>query len=354
MKHRFPLLYELGRAAHVSTNVGNALDSDQSATQDELRAEMIASRCPIGQTGMIFPWYREARSMTATEPSEGGSTVGNQVLDIGAGLRERLVLEALGARVFGGLRENVRFGLPNTLISADWKSENADAPDGSYTFRGIDLSPKRVTAYLDVSWQLLIQGPASENHIRTELMAALAEEIQRKAIAGSGANNQPLGIINTPGIGSVVGGTNGAAPDYDDITELEYLVGHSHEGEKTGWLISSLGRRKLRRTAMFASGSQPIWPVDQARALLGHPAGVTDSVPDTLTKGSANASCSAIIHGEFTELLIGLWGPGVSVSVTPVGGHLNGKTRFVATAYVDSGVRAPEAFAAMKDALCAA
>lgn len=350
---KFPNLFELGRSIGVSTaGINISLSREQRDAQAHLGEQFLQG--PAKPAGIIYPWAtKESRALTATGGDGGGNLVGTDVIDIGSALRARLVLEKLGARVYGGLRSEALFPFPSSQINAEWKSENAEAPNGSFTFRALSLAPKRVTAYLDVSWQLLIQGEAIENYLRSELFGALAEECQRVAIAGTGANNQPLGILNTPGIGEFAGGADGAAPTHDGLTQLEYLVAQGSELESTGWLLSPLVRRKLRRTPIFADGSNPIWAQNEARTLLGHAAGVTRATPDNLTKGAAAENCSAIIHGEFSELLMGFWGPGIVVDAVRHGGHTNGKTRFVAHAFFDSGVRAPEAFAAQKDALCA-
>lgn len=355
---KIPNLFELGMNAGVSlADHSYSLTREQRNVQEELRANFAGA--PPAASGIVYPWLmREQRDMSATGTTssagdQGGMLIGTSVIDIGPALRRRLVIEKLGARVYGGLRSYVRFPSADSEIVAEWKSENADAPDGSFTFRSLLLQPKRVCAYLDVSWQLLTQQHAIENYLRTELFGALAEECQRVAIAGSGANHEPLGILNTPGIGDVVGGADGAEPDYEGLTELEYLVAQGSELESTGWVVSPRARRALRRTPMFDGGSVPIWSQNEARSLLGHPAGITRAIPDNLTKGAAAESCSAIIHAEFSELLMGFWGPGIVVDAVRHGGHTNGKTRFVAHAYFDSGVRAPAAFAAQKDALCA-
>jgi HK97 family phage major capsid protein len=351
---KFPHLFEIGKTLAVSTTgLATSLSREQREAQDQI-SDQFGNGCPRPQ-GVIYPWStREARAVTATGVDQGGSLVGNDVIDIAPALRMRLTLEKLGARIYGGLRGDARFPSAGSKINAEWKSENAAASDGTFTFRGLSLAPKRVTAYLDVSWRLLEQGVAIENYLRSELFGALAEECQRVAIAGSGADNQPLGILNTPGIGNFAGGSDGAAPTHDGLTQLEYLVGQGSERDSTGWLLSPLVRRKLRRTPIFEGGSHPIWAQNESRTLLGHACGVTKATPDNLSKGASSEICSAIIHGEFSELIAGFWGPGIVVDAVSLGGHINGKTRFVAHAFFDSGVRAPEAFAAQKDALCLA
>ena len=53
--------------------------------------------------------------------------------------------------------------------------------------------------------------PDIEQLIRADV-ALLADAIDTAAINGGGGSNQPAGILNTTGIGSVAGGTNGLAP----------------------------------------------------------------------------------------------------------------------------------------------
>ena len=55
-------------------------------------------------------------------------------------------------------------------------------------------------------------------------MALLADAIDTAAINGSGGSNQPTGILNTSGIGSVAGGTNGLAPTLDHLLDLKKEV----------------------------------------------------------------------------------------------------------------------------------
>ena len=50
------------------------------------------------------------------------------------------------------------------------------------------------------------------------------DAIDTAAINGSGSSNQPLGILNTSGIGSVAGGTNGLAPTLDHLLDLKKEV----------------------------------------------------------------------------------------------------------------------------------
>ena len=63
--------------------------------------------------------------------------------------------------------------------------------------------------------------PDIEQLIRNDFVALLADAIDTAAINGSGSSNQPTSILNTSGIGSVAGGTNGASPTLDHLLDLK-------------------------------------------------------------------------------------------------------------------------------------
>ena len=362
MKNSFPKIFEIAAAAGTALNSVRALPREMWEVQEQLRSDY--DRLTLAG-GVVLPFYsqpehtgREARDMTASGGSggsEGGMSVGTAVPELGAALRANLVVELLGGRVLGGLRENVSLPRAAGLLSTEWLSETAAAAETTEEFAKLDLSPKRVTAWIEVSDQLILQGAAAESFLRTELMATLAAEIDRVAIVGSGTGGEPRGILNTSGIGSVVGGSDGLAPTLAHCCDLEYAVTGTAKADRghLGWAVSPLVRKKLRQTALFASGSVPIWSQTEAAALLGHAAGVTPSVPDTLTKGSASGVCSALVFAEWSEYLLGFWGPGIVVNATRDRSlSIAGKVLLHATAYVDGGARTPAAFAAMLDALC--
>ena len=362
-----PLLVNLGRAARSSISAASALRAEQHEAQTELRAQFSCVNSP--PLGVVLPWRESRTSMTATgetsiEGDQGGDTVGTAVPSIGLAFRDKLVLAQLGATVLLGLRENLQLPKEQPGINASWKAETAAADSANTTFAALDLAPLRCTAYLDVAAQLLLQGPLVEPWLRLALAAALAEAVQAVLINGSGSNNEPLGILCTPGIGNVAdGGGNGSAPVYVDLAQLEYLVTTAKADAGNLGFLTSPKVRKALRSRLLGFGNQndtnpgalPVWPLNQPEALLGYPAGVTTGCPDTLTVGGSGDVGSAIIFGEWSELFVGVWGPGVLVDAIPIvsgADGMKGMIRFVASLYVNGGARSPVAFAAKKDCIC--
>jgi hypothetical protein len=84
--------------------------------------------------------------------------------------------------------------------------------------------------------------------------------------------------------------------------------------------------------------------------VLGYDAFCSNSVPSNLVKGSSGAVCSAIMFGNWIDLIIFMWG-GLDIMLDPYTGSSAGTKRVVALQDVDVGVRHTGSFAAMKDAL---
>ncbi len=76
---------------------------------------------------------------------------------------------------------------------------------------------------------------------------------------------------------------------------------------------------------------------------------VTNNIPSNLSKGSGS-NLSAIVYGNFNDLLIGMWGS-LEILVDPYTDFSKGTTGVRALQSIDIGVRHAESFAAMKDAI---
>ena len=191
-----------------------------------------------------------------------------------------------------------------------------------------------------------------EGFVRNDLATVLALAIDLAAINGRGASNQPRGVLQTSGIGSVAGGTNGAAPTWEHIVGLETQIAVANADVGTmGYLTNAKVRGKLKTTSKVSGQNGFIWEGGDT-PVNGYRCAITNAVPSNLTKGTASAVASAIIFGNFADLIIGMWG-GLDLLVDPYTGGAAGTVRVIAHQDVDVAVRYEESFAAMKDALTA-
>jgi HK97 family phage major capsid protein len=327
--------------------------------------ELRAAKVDYEDNGLIIPMVvlrnrgaegAERRDMTATGGNpvgvEGGYTVAQEVGDFVEYLRQAIVLPGLGARFLTGLSGNIGFPVGNADAAAVWETETSELDESNPTMSQIILKPNRLGTFVDVSQQLLLQSSEDvQNMVVRMLLSAVARQWQIAAINGDGTG-KPLGILQTVGIGSVVGGTNGAAPNWARTVELETKVAVENADFGTLAYLTNTKVRGYWKTAAIEAGSaERIWDRQSpATPVNNYNVGITNAVPGNLTKGSASAICSAIIFGNFDHLVMGQWG-GMQVLPNPYTKAKNGLVEMIINSYVDARVLQPKSFAAMVDAL---
>lgn len=294
------------------------------------------------------------RDLTVGTATEGGNTVATDLMasafiDL---LRNRLALNGMGIRMMSDLTGNLAIPRQTGGATAFWVAENAAPTESQQSFGQVPLTPKTVAAFTDISRRLLLQSSIDvEAFVRMDLAAVLALAIDAAGVNGTGASNQPRGILNTAGIGAVVGGTNGAALAYGHLVDLESQVAVANaDVGSMGYLINARTRGHMKKTTKFGSSTEAtIWD-GGTEPVNGYRAGVSNQVPGNLTKGTASGICSAVIFGNFADLILGMWS-GLDLLVNPYTGADAGTVRIHAYQDVDFAVRNAASFAAMVDAL---
>jgi HK97 family phage major capsid protein len=182
------------------------------------------------------------------------------------------------------------------------------------------------------------------------LSAAVNELIQDAALNADGTNDSPTGVRYTAGIGSVVGGTNGAQLSFAHLADLEDACDANVEESRTGFVVNAPSRRWLR-TQPQGTGLAYCWTGGE-KPLLGHAAITSNVMPSNVTKGTSNGICSAIIYSaDWSHLVVGLYGGGLDIVVDRHTLASSGQIRIVVSAICGVGVTMPSAIAAMSDAL---
>lgn len=294
----------------------------------------------------------QQRDLVVGTTTAGGHTVATDLL--GASFIDILVNEmvvmSLGTTLLTDLNGNIAIPRQTGKASTYWVAENGSPTESQQAFDQVTLSPKTVGAFTDYSRRLLLQSSLTvEAFVRMDLARAIALAIDLAAIAGTGTSNQPTGILATSGIGSVAGGTNGLAPTWDHMVDLESAVANVNASAAgMRYLTNTKVRGKLKRTQAFSgTNGDTIWKSVQDQ---NAPVAISNQVPSNLTKGTSSGVCSAIIYGNFRDLLIGMWG-GLDLLLDPYTGSTAGTKRLVALQDLDISVRHPESFSSMQDAL---
>jgi HK97 family phage major capsid protein len=325
------------------------LEGFEGEMHQEAEKEYRASG--IAVQGVGIPTMVLKRDMTATGSSgaEGGYAIQTNVGGLITALSPKLVLAGLGVSIFDNLVGNLDLPSFGTEPTAAWETETGAADEVSPAATKISYTPNRLAAFVDVSKQLMMQSsPSIEAYLRDFLLRAVASKLQAAALHGNGGNID--GIAGTSGIGSVVGGTNGAAPLWDDITNLykQIAIDNADIGN-LAYCTNPQVVDKLQNTPKQSSGVEGNFIMNQPNLLNGFNTAVTTSVSSTLTKGTSSGVCSAIFFGNWADLGLASWG-GMDILVNPYTKGKDGITEVILNTYLDANVHRPTSFAAMLDA----
>ena len=267
-------------------------------------------------------------------------------------LRARMVLPGLGMRIMSGLNTKIQIPKVSAGAAAAFVAESGSVSDQTQTTAQITMVGRTLGARTDVSRLLLLESdPSIEQIVRDDLLAAVANKIEDVAIEG-GASNEPTGITQTSGIGSVAIGTNGGAPTWAAVTNLVKEVEIDNaaiNGDTLAFLTNPKVKSKMANTVRVASTDSHMILNDPYTSLYGYDIGITTNVPSDLTKGSTSGSCSALIFGDFSQLMMGVFGGGPDVLIDPYTNSASGSVRIVVHQEVDVAVRHAQSFAACLD-----
>ncbi len=334
---------------------------DPKYAQREAGLEMEASRAEADRVGkapqgLYVPTEVLRRDLTVGTAADGGNLVATNLL---AGsfidlLRNAMMVRELGATVLDGLRGNIAIPRQSATGTAFWVAEGAAPTESQAAFAQVAMEPHTVAGFSDFTRKLLLQStPDIESLVRRDLAAVIALAIDLAAINGSGTGEEPEGILNTSGVGSVAIGTNGGAPTWDHIVDLLSAVANANaDVGNLAFLTNAKVRGKLLKTQKFAStDGTPVWETtSDGGRMAGYRAAVSNQVPSDLDKGTSTGVCSAIVFGNWSDLFIGQWS-GLDILADPYTFSSSGTIRVVAAQDVDISVRHPQSFAVIADAL---
>ena len=186
--------------------------------------------------------------------------------------------------------------------TATWRAENSSVGDSDIVLSAVDFVPKSLSALVKVPYELLADSVNIADILANALVKALAVELDRAALFGSGASNEPLGLFNTPNINSVSLGTNGATPtSYDDLLDMLYEIALDNAEAPTAAVWHP---RTARTYSKFKDSTSQ--PLIAPQPLGDLPKLSTTAVPITQTQGTATAICSTVLMGNFAEAMLGL------------------------------------------------
>lgn len=262
--------------------------------------------------------YRSTIMATVTGAGEENVPEEKKGLDVA--IRNASVLNKIGATWFGNAVGDI--SIPKYAGSnVSWKGESVAADDGASGFTETVLSPKRLTAYIDISKQFLAQDSNdAEAILINDLANAVAEKLDKTVFGtATGSTTIPAGILQGD---YVTTGTSLTAVTYNDVLDLESAV-----EEKNGFDFMFIANPKVKyalKGTQMASGLQMVWDRNE---IDGYQAVVSNSVAD---KG--------IICMNPQDLAVATWS-GVEIVVDTVTRAIYNEVRVVVNYLVDAKLR---------------
>ena len=316
------------------------LDGLEKEASDE-----VAKLCGRKPDGFFIPhdvMLHDIRAdLSAGEATKGGYTIGTDILGSSMIelLRNKMIIKRLGATVLGGLVGNIAIPRVTGGGTAYWLPETGEVTKSDQTFGQLGLTPHRLAADTAYSKELVMQSSIDvEAFVRNDLMTVLAIEKDRAAINGSGANGEPLGILNTTGINTV---TFGGAPTWAKVVDFETQVADANaDVDNMSYLTTPAVRGKWKTTPQVSGQAVWLWEKGPERGVgdvNGYPAYATKQVPS-----------DKVIFGNWADLIIADWA-GVDVVVDPYTLKKKGQIEVTITMWTDIGVRHAVSFCASTD-----
>ena len=264
-----------------------------------------------------------ANGVLAQTAGAGIENIATEKLDILEPLRANMVMSQAGATYLTGLVGNI--SIPAyTGSNVGWSGEVAAAANGAGDWSEIKLQPHRLTAYVDVSREFLIQSSSdAEAMLRRDIIAAIGNKLEATILgADAGTNEKPEGLFN--GVTAMT-----TALKFGDIVDAEAELDAANVSGAYTYILSPKAKAALRTLSKDAGSGRFVLEdgeIEGSKALV-----------------SSNVVAKGMVVGDFTDYVIAQWGA-IDLVVDNYSVATEGKVRLVVNAYFDAKPRRATSF----------
>lgn len=350
-RHRYSLFKAL-RQADPTNRRDERLDGLELEVHQELQRRHAAvhlSRQANSQMGSVLVPFDQLATRAALTTTTGAGAIGEPRGEPWiASLRARSVVGKLGGAFIDGVVGS--FALPKFTAGENttWKAETEDPSGGNATTIGmVPFEMKSAIAWLNVTRTFLkTTSPTAEAQLKGDLTASLGVAIDRAGLAGTGEDNEPEGLLYKSTIPVLSIGDDGGPITWDHLVQLERTaeLDDAILGPPA-YVSSPKGQYELKTTQKVAGKEKMLL---EGGKVNDHPFLASGSVPSDLSKGYGS-NLTALIFGDFSQLLTTIWGQGVEIVLNPFVLDIQGIVRITTVLFADVNVRNPESFCLIKD-----
>lgn len=305
----------LGAIRNISE--GRRLDPIAEKVNEIGKSEM--RRASLNSIGQLYVPFEKRAAVSVT--AEGNDIVGTNLMAIEPALRAKNVLVQSGAKFMTGLSGNVQVSRLSPS-NCGWQNEVGQAVDGAPTFDNVTLTPHRLTCFVDLSKQLLVQDSLSvEEAIRQDIIAAITSKLEATILSADART------VSNPG-GLMAGKTPTAVATFADICKLEAAVESAGVLNPVSYVVSPSVRANFR---------------DMTKGKGMQLAYVDNSLDGATVLSTGNMKDKHFIVADWTNLALAQFGS-LDITVDSYSQAVNGCVRLVINSYWDCQAIRPEAF----------
>lgn len=272
-----------------------------------------------------------SRTLNIAANSEGGYLKGTEhkggsFIEL---MRNKMLCFQLGAQVLDGLVGDVSIPVQLTASSLEWVAENtAASAQSDATFGQRTLSPKTGSAFTSYGRKLLLQSsPSVDMLVENDLRNIAALGLDAAIIKGAGTD-EPTGIKNTVGVGSVTGTTFTRTKALEFLQKVE--TGNL-DVASMAFLMNPVDAAKARDLKIDTGSG--LFLLNDANKMIGYNTGITNQI-----------SSGEMLFGDFSQVIVGQWG-GIDILVDPYSLSTKGEVKVILFVSADVALRYPAAFA---------
>ena len=264
-----------------------------------------------------------ANGVLAQTAGAGMENIATEKLDILEPLRANMVMSQAGATYLTGLVGNV--SIPAyTGSNVAWAGEVAAAANGAGDWSEIKLQPHRLTAYVDVSKEFLLQDSNdAEAMLRRDIIAAIGNKLESTILgADAGTDEKPAGLFD--GVTAMT-----TALKFGDIVDAEAELDAANVSGAYTYILSPKAKAALRTLSKDAGSGRFVLEdgeIEGSKALV-----------------SSNVVAKGMVVGDFSDYVIAQWGS-IDIVCDSYTKATEGKVRLVVNAYFDAKPRRATSF----------
>ena len=293
------------------------LDPEVQAVVDAGKSEMRNAGLSVNGQLQIPAETRAAVTVT----TEGEDVVVTDFANILEPLRTKNVLVDSGAHILTGLVGDLQIPAMGAE-NVNWEGETDPAQDGASTFTNVKLTPHRLSAYIDISKQFLVQDSlGAEALIRRDLVAAIQSKLESTIFSTDATDgSKPAGIFN--------GVTPTKVTDFKGLCTLESDVEDANFYAPSKYIVSPKAKAAMRAMAKSTKSTQLVME--------------GDNIDGTPVLSTGHIAKDTFAYGDWSQLYVGQWGA-IDLTVDPYTKAADGQVRLVVNCFFDFKLVRPKA-----------